>query len=129
VGRSGSGKTTLTYLLLRHWDVQTGKILLGGKDVRSFKLADLRRQIALVSQDTYLLNTSVSENLRLGGSDMSRKDIELAARQVNAHDLIMMLLENYDTKIGERGMQLSGGQRQRIAIAKAILKDSTLFSN
>jgi ABC-type multidrug transport system fused ATPase/permease subunit len=127
VGRSGSGKTTAVQLLLRFWDVQHGRICLGGHDLRAFQLAELRRQMALVSQDTYLFNTSVRDNLRLGRPAATDAEIEAAARQANAHDFIMQLPDGYETRIGERGVQLSGGQRQRLAIARAILKDAPIL--
>jgi ATP-binding cassette subfamily C protein CydCD len=127
VGRSGSGKTTAVQLLLRFWDVQHGRIYLGGHDLRDFKLNELRCQMALVSQDTYLFNTSVRDNLRLGRPAATDVEIETAAQQANAHDFITQLPDGYDTRIGERGVQLSGGQRQRLAIARAILKDAPIL--
>lgn len=127
VGRSGSGKTTTAHLLLRFWDPDRGRILLGGHDLRTFKLDELRRQIALVSQDTYLFNVSVRENLRIGRPDASENELQEAARQANAHEFIMQLPEGYETIIGERGVRLSGGQRQRLAIARAILKDAPIL--
>ena len=127
VGRSGSGKTTVAHLLLRFWDPQHGRILLGGHDLRTFTLDNLRRQVALVSQDTYLFNTSIRDNLRLGRPEATNAEIEAAAQQANAHAFIMHLPEGYDTRIGERGVQLSGGQRQRLAIARAILKDAPIL--
>ncbi|MBI3329135.1 MAG: thiol reductant ABC exporter subunit CydC, partial [Nitrospinae bacterium] len=127
VGRSGSGKTTTAHLLLRFWDPDAGKVLLGGYDLRDFMLDDLRRQIALVSQDTYLFNVSVRENLRIGRPDATEAELVEAARQANAHEFITHLPDSYDTIIGERGVRLSGGQRQRLAIARAILKDAPIL--
>ncbi len=127
VGRSGAGKTTCANLLMRFWDSDGGHILLGDHDLRDYRLDDLRWQIALVSQDTYLFNTSVRENLRLGRPDASDTDVQEAARQANAHDFITAFPEGYDTRVGERGIQLSGGQRQRIAIARALLKNSPVL--
>ena len=127
VGRSGAGKTTCANLLMRFWDPGQGRILLGGNDLRDFGLDHLREHIALVTQDTYLFNTSVRENLRLGRQDADDADIENAARQANAHDFIMSFPDGYDTLVGERGMQLSGGQRQRISIARALLKNSPVL--
>ena len=127
VGRSGSGKTTAMHLLLRFWDVDHGRIVLGGHDVRQYTLDTLRQQMALVSQDTYLFNASVRENLRLGRPDATDAELEQAAQQAYAHEFIMHLPEGYNTRLGERGLQLSGGQRQRLAIARAILKDAPLL--
>ena len=127
VGRSGAGKTTCTNLLMRFWDPGQGRILLDGNDLRDFGLDHLREQIALVTQDTYLFNTSIRENLRLGRQDADDAEIEDAARQANAHDFIMSFPDGYDTMVGERGMQLSGGQRQRISIARALLKNSPVL--
>ena len=127
VGRSGAGKTTCTNLLMRFWDPGQGRILLDGNDLRDFSLDHLREQIALVTQDTYLFNISIRENLRLGRQEADDADIEDAARQANAHDFIMSFPDGYDTVVGERGMQLSGGQRQRISIARALLKNSPVL--
>jgi ABC-type multidrug transport system fused ATPase/permease subunit len=127
VGRSGAGKTTALHLLLRFWDPDQGRILLDGHDLRQFQLDSLRRQMALVSQDTYLFNASVRDNLRLGRPEATDVELEQAARQANAHAFIMHLPQGYDTRIGERGMQLSGGQRQRLAIARAILKNAPVL--
>jgi ATP-binding cassette, subfamily B, bacterial len=127
VGRSGAGKTTCANLLMRFWNPEAGRIALDGHDVRDFALDHLRQQIALVSQDTYLFNASIRENLKLGKPDATDAEIEEAARQANAHDFIMAFPEGYDTLVGERGMQLSGGQRQRISIARALLKNSPVL--
>jgi ABC-type multidrug transport system fused ATPase/permease subunit len=127
VGRSGSGKTTTAHLLMRFWDPTGGKILVGGHDLRHFNLDDLRRHMALVSQDTYLFNTTVRDNLRIGRPDATDEALITAAEQANAHDFITLLPQGYDTIIGERGVQLSGGQRQRLAIARAILKDTPIL--
>jgi ATP-binding cassette subfamily C protein CydCD len=127
VGRSGSGKTTAMHLLLRFWDPERGRILLGGHDVRQYTLDMLRQQMALVSQDTYLFNASVRENLRLGHPEATDAALEQAAREAHAHEFILRLPDGYDTRLGERGVQLSGGQRQRLAIARAILKDAPIL--
>ncbi len=127
VGRSGSGKTTAMHLLLRFWDPDQGHILLNGHDLRDYSLEALRQQMALVSQDTYLFNTSVRDNLRLGRPGATDAELEHAAQQAYAHAFIQRLPQGYDTCLGERGVQLSGGQRQRLAIARAILKDAPIL--
>ena len=127
VGRSGSGKTTAMHLLLRFWDPARGRIVLSGHDVRQYTLDTLRQQMALVSQDTYLFNASVRENLRLGHPEATDAALEQAAREAHAHEFILRLPDGYDTRLGERGVQLSGGQRQRLAIARAILKDAPIL--
>ena len=127
VGRSGAGKTTCANLMMRFWDPSGGSVRLDGHDIRDFKLDDLRRRVALVSQDTYLFNASIRENIMLGRPDASETEMEEAARQANCHDFIIAFPDGYDTIVGERGMQLSGGQRQRIAIARALLKNAPVL--
>ena len=127
VGRSGAGKTTCANLMMRFWDPSGGSVRLDGHDIRDFKLDDLRRRVALVSQDTYLFNASIRENIMLGRPDASETEMEEAARQANCHDFITAFPDGYDTIVGERGMQLSGGQRQRIAIARALLKNAPVL--
>ena len=127
VGPSGAGKTTCANLLMRFWDPDGGRVVLERDDLRSFGLDDLRAQVALVSQDTYLFNDTIRNNLRLGRPDATDEEIEEAARQANAHDFITSFPDGYETTVGERGAQLSGGQRQRIAIARALLKDAPVL--
>ena len=127
VGRSGAGKTTCAYLIMRFWDPQSGSIRLGDHRLDHFPLDDLRGEIALVAQDTYLFNSTVRENIRLGRHDATDLEVEEAAKQANAHDFIMSFPEGYDTLVGERGMQLSGGQRQRISVARSILKNAPVL--
>ena len=127
VGRSGAGKTTCANLVMRFWDPSIGSVQLDGHNIRDFKLDDLRRQVALVSQDTYLFNASIRENIMLGRPDAAQDELEEAARQANCHDFITAFPDGYDTIVGERGMQLSGGQRQRIAIARALLKNAPVL--
>jgi ATP-binding cassette subfamily C protein CydC len=127
VGHSGAGKSTCSHLLLRFWDVERGAVSVGGRDIRDLPQSTLRDLIALVPQDTYLFNTSIHDNIRLGRPDAADAEVEQAARDALAHDFIAALPEGYDTNAGERGAQLSGGQRQRIAIARALLKGSPIL--
>jgi ATP-binding cassette, subfamily B, bacterial len=127
VGSSGAGKTTIAHLLLRFWDPQSGRITIGGNDIRQFKLDDLRRQISLVAQDTYLFRTTLLENLRLGRPDATDEQALEAARLANVDEFARALPDGYETQVGERGMQLSGGQRQRVAIARALLEDAPIL--
>ncbi len=123
VGATGSGKSTLVKLLLRFYEVQQGRILLDGIDLRDCDLRDLRRCIGWVSQDVFLFHGTVAENITYGTFGALRSEIVAAAKSAEAHDFIMTLPQGYDTLVGERGQQLSGGQRQRLAIARAVLKD------
>jgi ATP-binding cassette, subfamily B, bacterial len=123
VGATGAGKSTLVKLLLRFYDVQQGRILLDGHDLRALKTGDLRRAIGFVSQDVFLFHGTVRENIAYGSFDASMEAIVAAARIAEAHDFIQELPQGYDTIVGERGQKLSGGQRQRISLARAVLKD------
>ncbi|MFI5327726.1 MAG: ABC transporter transmembrane domain-containing protein, partial [Candidatus Rokuibacteriota bacterium] len=127
VGASGAGKSTISRLLLRFADPTTGRVTIGGHDLRALSLRDLRRLIAVVSQDTYLFHGTIEENLRMGRPDASQAELETAARNANMHDAIMALPQGYQTVVGERGVRLSGGQRQRIAIARALLRDAPIL--
>jgi subfamily B ATP-binding cassette protein MsbA len=127
VGRSGSGKTTLAGLLPRFYDVEQGSVLLDGVDLREYRLADLRAQIALVSQDVVLFNDSVANNIAYGRTDVSRAEIERAAQIAHALEFIQHMPQGFDTVVGEKGVLLSGGQRQRLAIARAMLKDAPIL--
>jgi ATP-binding cassette, subfamily B, bacterial len=127
VGRSGAGKTTAAHLVLRFWDPQSGRITLDGHDLRDYRLDELRRQVAVVAQDTYLFNMSVRDNLLLAKPTASQADLERACQLASVHDFIASLPEGYGTTIGERGFQLSGGQRQRLAIARALLADAPVL--
>lgn len=126
VGLSGAGKSTLTNLLMRFYDPTDGEISIDGIDIRNGKLASLRAQIALVTQEVILFNDSIINNIAYGGADFDRDLIEAAARAAYAHDFIIER-GGYETLIGERGVKLSGGERQRIAIARAILKDAPIL--
>jgi ATP-binding cassette, subfamily B, bacterial len=121
VGRSGAGKTTVTDLVARFHDPTRGRILVNGTDVREFRLKSYRALLALVQQDVFLFDGSVSDNIAYGRHDATVAEIEDAARRANAHEFIVRLPEGYDTFVGERGVKLSGGQQQRLAIARAIL--------
>ena len=127
VGRSGSGKSTLAGLLPRFYDVQEGGVLLDGVDLREYRLAELRAQIALVSQDVVLFNDTVADNIAYGRPGTGRADIERAADAAHALNFIRQLPHGFDTVVGEKGVLLSGGQRQRLAIARALLKDAPIL--
>lgn len=123
VGSSGSGKSTIIALLERFYDPDRGVVLLDGIDVRGLRLAWLRRQLALVSQEPALFATTVRENVRYGRPDATDEEVERACRAANAYRFISSLPDGFDTQVGEKGTQLSGGQKQRVAIARAILRD------
>ena len=127
VGSSGAGKSTLVDLLPRFYDAAEGQVLIDGVDVREYRLADLRQRVGVVSQNIFLFNATVAENIAYGREDMPREKIEAVARVANAHEFIENLPEGYDTPIGERGVMLSGEQRQRIAIARALLLDPPIL--
>lgn len=127
VGPSGAGKTTLLELVPRFYDPQQGAILLDDLPLTALSRASLRRQIAVVSQDTVLLHDSVRANIAYGRPGASEVAVEVAARAANAHDFIAALPDGYNTVLGERGTRLSGGQRQRIAIARALLRDAPIL--
>ena len=127
VGPSGAGKTTVVSLLLRFFDPAQGAIRIGGVDVRDMSLADLRAQVALVAQDTYLFHGTIADNLRIAKRDATDEEIAAAARAAQIDDFIRTLPDGYATEVGERGTQLSGGQRQRVAIARALLKDAPIL--
>uniref|UniRef100_UPI002ADD4588 ABC transporter ATP-binding protein n=1 Tax=Tepidiforma sp. TaxID=2682230 RepID=UPI002ADD4588 len=123
VGATGSGKSTVARLLPRFYDVDEGRVLIDGADVRTLRLRDLRRSIGIVFEDTFLFSDTVRNNIAYGRLDASDEEIERAARLAHAHEFITQLPEGYDTMVGEQGASLSGGQRQRIAIARAILME------
>ena len=123
VGATGSGKSTIVRLLLRFYDVTNGRITIDGVDVRRLDLGELRRNVGVVFEDTFLFNDSVRNNIAFSKPDAEQSIVERAARLAGAHDFITQLPDGYDTQIGERGYSLSGGQRQRVAIARAIVAD------
>lgn len=127
VGESGSGKTTITNLLLRFYDVQQGKITLGGVDIRDIPYDELLDRISIVMQNVQLFDNTIEENIRVGKKDAMKEEIIEAAKKARIHDFIMGLPNGYETDIGENGGILSGGQRQRISIARAFLKNAPIL--
>ncbi len=121
VGRSGSGKTTLVNLISRFYDVESGRVLLDGVDVRSLATSDLRRHVGVVLQEPFLFRGTICDNLVYGRPEASPEDAITAARAAQAHDFILRTPLGYDTWLGERGAGLSGGERQRVSIARALL--------
>jgi ATP-binding cassette, subfamily B, bacterial len=126
VGPTGAGKTTLISLLPRFYDPARGRILLDGTDLRELTLRSLRQQISIVLQEPLLFSGTIAENIRYGRLGASMEEVVQAAKDANAHDFIMRLPDNYETRLGERGGLLSGGERQRISVARAFLKDAPI---
>jgi ATP-binding cassette, subfamily B, bacterial len=127
VGPSGCGKSSVVRLLLRFFDPEQGRVTLGGVDLRELSFEQVRRDISVVNQDTFLFHGTVGENIRMGRPDAGQDDVIAAAQAANIHGFIDGLPEGYDTVIGEKGIKLSGGQRQRVAIARAVLRDTPIL--
>ena len=126
VGPSGSGKSTLAKLIARFWDVNAGAVFVGGVDIREMSLTDLTEKISYVSQDNFLFNMSLRDNIRIGKPDAPDKEVESAAAQAGCDEFIARFPKGYDTNAGDAGARLSGGERQRLAIARAILKNAPI---
>jgi ABC-type multidrug transport system fused ATPase/permease subunit len=127
IGHTGSGKTTLSSLVPRFYDVDSGRVLVDGADVRDVKLASLRRATGVIAQDPFLFSTTVRDNIAFGLPELTDAEVERVARLAQAHEFVERLPQGYDTVIGERGITLSGGQRQRIAIARALAVDPRIL--
>ena len=127
VGPSGCGKSSVVRLLLRFFDPEEGRVTLGGMDLKDLSFEQIRRDISVVNQDTFLFHGTVGENIRMGRPDAGQDEVIEAARAANIHGFIADLPEGYDTVIGEKGIKLSGGQRQRVAIARAVLRDTPIL--
>ena len=127
VGPSGGGKTTLCSLIARFWDVNSGQITVGGRDVRAYKLDSLMKNISMVFQNVYLFQDTIENNIKFGKPNASHAEVVAAAKAACCHDFIMALPDGYDTVIGEGGGSLSGGEKQRISIARAMLKDAPII--
>jgi ATP-binding cassette subfamily B protein len=126
VGPSGSGKTTVTNLIARFWDVDSGKIMIGGINIKNMKTETLLSYISMVFQDVYLFHDTVYNNIKVGKKDANREQVMAAAKSAQCHNFIEKLEKGYDTMVGEGGSTLSGGEKQRISIARAILKDAPI---
>ncbi|MFP4661778.1 MAG: ABC transporter ATP-binding protein [Halanaerobiales bacterium] len=127
VGPTGVGKTTIAHLVPRFYDAKSGIVKIDGIDIRKYKIHSLRKNISIVSQDVFLFNGTVKDNILYGRPDASEDEIIEASKAANAHEFIMELENAYETQVGERGVKLSGGQKQRISIARAVLKDAPIL--
>ena len=127
VGPSGSGKTTFCNLIARFWDVNSGEILIGGKNIKDYKIENLMNSISMVFQDVYLFEDTIENNIKFGKQNASHEEVVQAAKKARCHEFIESLPEGYNTLIGEGGASLSGGEKQRISIARAMLKDAGII--
>ncbi|HNU75046.1 MAG TPA: ATP-binding cassette domain-containing protein, partial [Deltaproteobacteria bacterium] len=127
VGESGSGKTTIANLLPRLFETTSGRIIVGGNDIRNVTMKSLRMNIAMVTQEMVLFNDTIRANIAYGTENASEESVIEAARAAHAHEFIMQMPQGYDTIVGESGVRLSGGQRQRICIARAIVRDAPIL--
>lgn len=127
IGPSGSGKTTICSLIARFWDVDKGRISIGGTDIREYTLESLMNQMSMVFQSVYLFQDTIENNIRFGNPKATRQEVIAAAKKACCHEFIMSLPQDYDTVIGENGFALSGGEKQRVSIARAILKDAPII--
>lgn len=127
LGESGAGKSTLVNLLLRFWDCPEGTIYLGEQDIRAYRLSALRDSLGVMSQRTYVFNTSIRENIQIANVGASFEAVQDAARRAHIHDFILSLPQAYETPVGENGVRLSGGERQRLALARVLLKNAPLL--
>ena len=127
VGPSGGGKTTITSLIARFWDVNEGKVTLGGRDVRDYSFDSLMENFSFVFQKVYLFEDTIANNIKFGKPEASMDEVISAAKKARCHDFIMALPDGYDTVLGEGGATISGGEKQRIAIARAIMKDAPII--
>lgn len=127
VGPSGSGKTTFCNLIARFWDVNSGEILIGGKNIKDYKIENLMNSISMVFQDVYLFEDTIENNIKFGKQNASHEEVVQAAKKARCHEFIEALPEGYNTLIGEGGASLSGGEKQRISIVRAMLKDADII--